>query len=173
MTMTLSTLIIPAFINQLQAMGSQLEKGVAHTGDDGTALLAARLAPDMLPLSSQIKIACAQSVDAVARLLGQPVSVTPEVESLADAKALIADTIAGLRAADTTAIDAAADKALALDLPNGMAFDLSGADYVRDWALPQFHFHTSMAYAILRQQGVAIGKADLLPHMMAHARKPG
>ncbi len=173
MSMTLSKLIIPAFTHQVQAMSAQLDKGVAHAGDEGSSLLAARLAPDMLPLSSQIKIACGQAVDAVRKLLGQPAKPTPEIGTLADAKALIAATLAELNAANAADIDAAADIMLAIDLPNGMAFDLSGADYVRDWALPQFHFHTSMAYAILRHQGVAIGKIDLLPHMLAHARKPG
>ena len=84
----------------------------------------------------------------------------------------MADTVAGLQAIDPGAVDAATDRTIALDLPNGMAFDLSGRDYVRDWVLPQFHFHTAMAYAILRNQGVAVGKADLVPYMMAHARRP-
>jgi uncharacterized protein len=172
MTVQLSELLIPAFINQLQAMGNQLDKGVAHAGDDGAALLTARLASDMHPLAWQIKTSCGQAADAVRKILGQPNSVTPEVTDVARAKALIAATIADLRAADAGALDAAADKAIALDLPNGMAFDMSGRAYARDWALPQFHFHTSMVYAILRNQGVAIGKADLLPHMMAYARKP-
>jgi uncharacterized protein len=173
MTMTLSDLIIPAFINQLKAMGSQIDKGVAHAGDDGAALLDARLAPDMHPLGWQVKTSCGQATDAVAKLLGQPNSVTPDVTDVASAKALIAETIAGLRATDADALNAAASKPVALDLPNGMAFDMSGSEYARDWALPQFHFHTAMVYAILRNQGVAIGKADLLPYMMAYARKTG
>lgn len=168
--MTLSNLIIPAFVNQLQAMAGQLDKGAAHVGDE-TALLNARLAPDMHPLSGQIKIACGQAVDAVRKLLGQPVSTTPDVATMAEAKAVIAASIAELKTFEAEAIDAAAEKMLAIELPNGMAFDLAGAEYVRDWALPQFHFHTAMAYAILRNQGVAVGKIDLLPHMMAHARK--
>jgi uncharacterized protein len=170
MTIKLSALIIPAFVNQLLAMASQLEKGAAHSGDDA-ALLSARLATDMHPLSWQIKTSCGQAIDAVGKLLGNPVSVTPDVTDMASARALVAATVAGLRAADGAALDAAADKPVALDLPNGMAFDLDGFAYVRDWALPQFHFHTAMVYAILRNQGAAIGKIDLLPYMMAHARK--
>jgi hypothetical protein len=91
---------------------------------------------------------------------------------MASARTLIADTLAGLAKADAEAIDAAADQTVSLDLPNGMAFDMSGQDFVRDWVLPQLHFHTAMAYAILRNQGVEIGKIDLLPYMMAHARRP-
>ena len=167
----LSDLIVPALINQLKAMAGQLDKGVSQAGDDGAALLAARLAPDMHPLATQIKFSCGQAADAILRLNGKPLSETPEVTDMASAKALIASTIADLEAADRGAIDAAADRTVALDLPNGMAFDLPGAAYVRDWVLPQFHFHTAMAYAILRNQGVPIGKADLVPHMFAWFRK--
>lgn len=167
----LSELVIPALVNQLKAMAGQLDKGVAHAGDDGAALLSARLAPDMHPLSTQIKFSCGQATDTVLRLTGKALSETPEVTDMTSAKALIAETIAGLEAADTAAIDAASETIVSLDLPNGMAFDLPGAAYVRDWALPQFHFHTAMAYAILRNQGVPIGKADLVPHMFAWFRK--
>ncbi len=172
MTVKLSTLLLPALTHQLQAMANQLEKGVAATSDGGAALLAARLAPDMFPLAAQIKTSCGQATDAIAHLMGQPSSVTPDVTDMASARTLIADTLAGLGKADADAIDAAIDRTVPLDLPNGMAFDMSGHDYVRDWVLPQFHFHTAMAYAILRNQGVEIGKVDLLPYMMAHARRP-
>jgi uncharacterized protein len=168
----LNDLIVPALVNQLKAMAGQLDKGVAHAGDGGAALLEARLAPDMHPLSTQIKFSCGQAADTVLRLLGEPLSTTPDVGDMAGAKALIAETIAQIGAADGAAIDAASDRTISLDLPNGMAFDLPGAAYVRDWALPQFHFHTAMAYAILRNQGVPIGKADLVPHMFAWLRKP-
>lgn len=172
MTIKLSTLLLPALKHQLQAMSAQLEKGVAASSDEGAALLEARLAPDMFPLAAQIKTSCGQSTDAIARLMGQPNSATPDVTDMASARTLIADTLAGLAKADAEAIDAAADQTVSLDLPNGMAFDMSGQDFVRDWVLPQLHFHTAMAYAILRNQGVEIGKIDLLPYMMAHARRP-
>ena len=61
---------------------------------------------------------------------------------------------------------------MALELPNGMAFDMAAEEYVRDWALPQFYFHVVTAYAILRHHGVAIGKGDYVPHMFAYLR-PG
>lgn len=168
----LHNLLVPALIHQLQAMQIQLDKGVAHAGDDGAALLEARLAPDMYPLATQVKFACGLAADAVLKLLGKPISQTADVTDMAGARALIAATIADVGGVDAAAIDAAADRMLAMELPNGMAFDLNGHDYVRDWVLPQFHFHTAMAYAILRNQGVPIGKAELVPHMVAHARRP-
>lgn len=172
MTLTLSSLILPTFAQQLRALSGQLDKGIAHAGDGADALMQTRLAPDMHPLGTQIKFSCAQVADPVARLLGQPITVTPDVETAAQAKALIGATLERLRAADAASIDANSDTVIHLDLPNGMAFDLTGADYARDWALPQFYFHVSIAYALLRQAGAPIGKADLVPHMMAHFRRP-
>ena len=73
-------------------------------------------------------------------------------------------------AADTPEIDPATPIAHAL--PQGMVFDLTAEQYVRDWALPQFYFHVMTAYAILRAQGVELGKADYVAHMFAYLR-PG
>ncbi len=91
---------------------------------------------------------------------------------MADAEARIAEALACLDAVEPGALDAGGDRAVALELPNGMAFDLTGAQFVRDWTLPQFYFHVSAAYAITRHHGVALGKADLVPHMFACLR-PG
>jgi len=68
------------------------------------------------------------------------------------------------------ALDAGGDLAITIELPGGMTFDMAGEQYARDWALPQFYFHVVTAYAILRQQGVAIGKAEYVPHMFAYLR---
>ena len=68
--------------------------------------------------------------------------------------------------------DAAADGPIAHELPTGMIFDMTSAQYARDWALPQVAFHQMIAYAILRQAGVPLGKVDYVPHMFAYLR-PG
>ncbi len=64
------------------------------------------------------------------------------------------------------------DQPMVLDLPMGMTFDLTRAQFARDWALGQFYFHVMAAYAILRKEGVEIGKPDYVPHMFAYLR-PG
>ena len=64
----------------------------------------------------------------------------------------------------------AEDGPMALDLPNGMTFDLTAEQFARDWALGQFYFHVTAAYAILRKEGVEIGKADYVPHMFGYLR---
>lgn len=69
-------------------------------------------------------------------------------------------------------LDAGAGLPILIKLPGGITFDVTSERYARDWALPQFYFHVVTAYAILRNQGVEIGKADYVPHMFAYLR-PG
>ena len=87
-------------------------------------------------------------------------------------RAQLTDAIARLEAAPASALDAAKDKAVELKLPNGMAFDMTGEQFVRDWGFAQVYFHLTTAYAILRHKGVPLGKADWVPHMFAYIR-PG
>ncbi|WP_442919361.1 DUF1993 family protein [Methylobacterium sp. SyP6R] len=83
----------------------------------------------------------------------------------------MAATLARLDALAPQALDAGADSAATLELP-GLTFDMVGDDYARDWALPQFYFHLVTAYALLRSQGVQLGKTDYVPHMFGYLR-PG
>lgn len=166
-------LTAPCFTQMLEALSAQLDKGAALAeakGFDGTVLMNARLAPDMQPLASQIRFACAQAAEAMTRLTGRNVVEPPSVETLDAAKSLIAETITLLAASKSTELDAAAERSIELSLPNGMTFDMNGFDYVRNWAIPQFYFHIVAAYAILRHNGVGLGKADYVRHMFAHLR---
>ena len=65
---------------------------------------------------------------------------------------------------------AAADTPVDYTLPNGMRFVMSSAEYIRDWTLPNFYFHAATAYGLLRREGLALGKADFMTHMMRYAR---
>jgi hypothetical protein len=180
--MTLPDILVPTYVQMLGALSAWLAKAEAQKPDGGAeALLVARLAPDMFPLSTQIRFACVQAQEGMFRLLGQ--AFPPSIEvlldegrnaadrpgSMADARARIAETIAIVEAAaDTPALDPATPIAHAL--PQGMVFDLTAAQYVRDWALPQFYFHVMTAYAILRAQAVELGKADYVAHMFPYLR---
>lgn len=107
----------------LQSLLAWLDKA-QENAPDAEAMLSRRLAPDMYPLSTQIRFACFQAQEATFRLRG------------------------------------------------GMTFDMTGEQYARDWALAQFYFHLVTAYAILRGEGLELGKADYVPHMFAYLR-PG
>ena len=166
--MNLSQLFLPTSIQMLEAFAGMLTKAASH-GESDAAMMALRLVPDMHALTSQIAFTCIQPQQALARLTGGAQPDMPSVASFAEAQALIAATIGQLKAADPTVIDAAANQTITMNLPNGMTFVLDGDEYVRDWTLPQFYFHLTTAYALLRHAGVALGKADLVPHMARYA----
>lgn len=178
----LTGLLIPTFRQLLTALSGWLDKGEAHAGGDPRALLAARLAPDMLPLATQVRFACVQAYEAVHRLRGE--AFPPLVDQLleegragadhpggfADARARIADTLAFLGEVGPGALDQPGGTPVVHALPNGMTFDLTAELYGRDWVLGQFTFHVMMAYAILRHAGVPLGKADVVGHLLPHLR---
>lgn len=179
--MTLPDILMPTYVQMLGALSAWLAKAEAQMPDGrAETLLVARLAPDMFPLATQIRFACVQAQEGMFRLLGQAFPLSIEVlldegrnvadrpGSMADAQARIAETIAMIEAADVPELDPATPIAHAL--PQGMVFDLTAEQYVRDWALPQFYFHVMTAYAILRSQAVELGKADYVAHMFSYLR---
>ena len=181
--MTLLDILVPTYVQMLEALSVWLGKAEVQMSDAGAeALLVARLAPDMFPLSTQIRFACVQAQEGVFRLREEafPASVAVLLDegrkaaecpgSIADARARIAETVAIVRAAAVGVSDIDPATPIAHALPQGMVFDLTAEQYVRDWALPQFYFHVMTAYAILRAQGLDIGKVDYAAHMFAHLR---
>ena len=183
--MTLTALLVPTYRNMLRMLLGLLDKAGAQLGaDKAEALLAARLAPDMWPLATQLRFAAVQAQEGPLRLLGQemPQSVEDTLDegrnagdrpgTLAEARARLAEAIAFLDGLAPDALDQSpADAPMALDLPIGISFDLTREQFARDWALGQFYFHVMAAYAILRKEGVELGKADYVPHMFGYVRK--
>lgn len=182
--MTLTSLLVPTYRQMLKTLEGWLVKAEAQMPEGAEALLLARIAPDMFPLSTQIRFACLQVQEAVFRLKGEafPESFDEMVNegrnaaerpgTMAGAKARIEQTLALLENLATDALDGDENRSVAHEIPNGMIFDLTASQYARDWALPQFYFHLMTAYAILRSEGVALGKVDYIPHMFPYIR-PG
>ena len=183
--MTLTNLLVPTFTQMLKTLGGWLTKAQAQLPQENAeALLSARIAPDMFPFATQIRFACVQVHEAVYRLRGQafPASLDElrnegrnsgeRPGSIADAQARINEALAILDSLIPDALDADPDRAIVHEIPNGMIFDLTAEQYARDWTLPQFYFHLMTAYAILRSEGVELGKADYVPHMFQYLR-PG
>lgn len=181
--MSLTNLLVPTFTQMLGALSGWLSKAEEQVSRaDAEALLSARLAPDMFPLSTQIRFACVQAQEAIFRLKHEafPKSINELIEegrnagerpgSLLDAQVRIDETIALLEDLAPDALDANADKPLSHELPNGMILDLSAEQYARDWTLAQFYFHLMTAYSILRSQKIELGKADYVAHMFPHIR---
>jgi hypothetical protein len=185
--MNLTDLLVPTLSNQLAAVRGWLDKAEAFAagrGESPETLLALRLAPDMFPLATQLRFLAFQAQEPVYRLRGQDVpDAVLEVRqegrdagerpgSWEQARARIDEAARFLAAIGPGELDGAADAPIAHALPTGMIFDMTGDQYVRDWALPQVGFHQMTAYAILRQAGVPLGKVDYVPHMFGYLR-PG
>jgi hypothetical protein len=179
--------LIRTVSNQLHAVSGWLGKAeafAAERGESPDALLALRLAPDMFPLTTQLRFLAFQAQEPVYRLRGEAVpeavlQVRQEGReggespgTWAEARSRVAEAASFLATIGPDELDSAAEAPLAHDLPNGMVFDMTGAHYVRDWALPQVAFHQMITYAILRQAGVPLGKVDYVPHMFGYLR-PG
>lgn len=172
--MRISELLVPGFAQMLGNLSGQLDKADEHVRSRDSsfeALLQVRLADDMMPLEAQIRFSCLQAGEAAHRLQGMMPPEVAGISSLADAKARIEQAQQWLAKADPEQIDAAPDSPLVLSLPNGISFDLTRGTYVRDWAVPQFHFHLITAYAIMRHAGVPLGKPDYVAHMLAYLRR--
>lgn len=174
--MSLYDLFAPAFLQMLRTLAAQLDKAEAHAATakfDMAVLLSARLAPDMFPLAEQIRFVCMQAIGPVDRL-AKADRPAPDLSGaeLHQLRAHLDATIAYVEGASANEINASADAAIELALPNGMTFDMTGWTYIRDWAQPQFYFHLVTAYAIMRHNGVDLGKADYVPHMMKYLRQP-
>jgi len=182
---TLPDILSPTYVQMLKALSAWLAKAEAQMPDGGAdSLMSARLAPDMYPLSTQIRFACVQAQEGVFRLQGRDFPASVELllnegrnaaerpGSIADARTRIDETIAIVEAASPHLRQLDPASPIAHDLPMGMVFDLTAEQYARDWALPQFYFHLMAAYALLRAEGVDLGKADYVAHMFAYLR-PG
>ena len=161
MTFSIHQASAPVFIRALTSLSNMMDKAIAG-GADEAALLAARLAPDMHPFPRQIQMASDSAKGAVARLAGVEVPAMADTEaSFAELKERIEKTIAYVQSLDASAFEGAEDREVVLKFP-GNELTFTGAQFLTGFALPNFFFHVSMAYALLRANGVALGKMDFL-----------
>ena len=164
MAFTLYEASAPVFVNALTNMRAWLDKAAAEK--DEAALLEARLAPDMRPLPAQFQMASDSAKNAIGRLAGiEAPSMADTEASFAELKERCDRTIAFIQSVDPATIAAGEDRQVELRFPNGMGYRWVGRDYLTGFALPNFLFHVTTAYAILRAQGVTLGKPDFLQHL--------
>jgi len=177
MSFSMYSMALDTFVPMLGSLSALLDKGAEHArakGLDPATLANARLAPDMYPLIKQIQIACDNAKGATARLMGQePPRFEDNEQTLDELKARIAKTVEYLRTAREPAFKGAAERRIEFPLINDLVLDMSGAEYLRDWALPHFYFHVVTAYDILRHNGVEIGKRDYLSYAGYGIRQRG
>lgn len=166
MTDALYTASIPVFKQMLQALSHVLRKAEEHATAkkiDPNALLQARLYPDMFPLLRQVMIASDFAKGATARLAGVEVPVMPDTEvTFADLQTRITTVVAFLSSLDASLFDKPHTREIVIQAgtPRERTFDAS--TYLLHYAIPQFFFHVTTAYALLRHNGVEVGKKDYM-----------
>jgi hypothetical protein len=168
--MSYATAMLATYANMLGTLDHLVTKASAH--ENGEALLQARIAEDMFPLATQLRFVCNMPGEALARLTRVAFSSSDvDPVTFAEARERIAATKALIAAADPATWPASGDK-VEFTLPNNMTFVMQAHEYCRDWATPQIYFHVTSVYSILRAEGLAIGKADYVGHMMKYLRPP-
>jgi uncharacterized protein len=167
MAVTMYSQSIPVLVKSLKALSAILDKAAAHCTEkkieESVMTTHVRLAADMFPLNRQIFIAADMAKGAAARLAGVEIPKYEDTEvSFEELKARIAKTIAFLESTSKADIDGSTEKPIEIKLGNGQVYNFTGHTYLNGWVLPNFYFHCTTAYNILRHNGVAIGKADFL-----------
>jgi hypothetical protein len=165
MTISMHSASVPVFTRMLGNMLGWLDKAEAHAAArkfDPNNYLGLRLAPDMLPLTRQVQIACDSAKGCVARLAGVENPRFEDSEaSLADLRARIEKTLAFVRGFTPEQIDGSEDKPI--EVPTRTEpMKFTGEPYLKHFALPNFYFHATTLYALLRHAGVDVGKTDYL-----------
>ena len=155
----------PRFVHTLNNLSAMLDKAQAHADAkkiDPAALTSFRLFPDMFPMSRQVQVACDVAKGAIARLAGVAVPKHEDTEqTFAELKARIAKTVAFINTIKPAQIDGTEDKDIALKLGK-QEVKFKGMQYLLNFAYPNFYFHATTAYNILRHNGVELGKKDFV-----------
>jgi len=165
MTISMHQASAPRFARMLRNLSAILAKAQAHAEAkklDAAALTGDRLFPDMFPLTRQVQIACDQAKGAVARLAGvEPPKYEDTEQTFADLQARIAKTLDYVESVKAAQIDGSETREVVLKLRAG-ELRLQGLDYLFSHAYPNFYFHVTTAYNILRHNGVELGKKDFV-----------
>jgi hypothetical protein len=155
---------VPVFVNSLTNMRDWLDKAAKEKSE--SALIEARLAADMRPLPAQYQMASDSAKNALARLTGTDAPSMPDTEkSFAELRDRCDRTIDYVRGFSAEDLAGSEDREVVITFPNGMGYRFTGGQYLAGFALPNFFFHATTAYAILRNAGVSLGKPDFLQHL--------
>ncbi len=165
MSISVYDISIPVLSRGLTNISALLDKAAAHAAAkkyDSIVLAQLRLFPDMHPLVRQVQIACDTSKGAAARLAGVDVPKHEDTETTLDElKQRIAKTLDFLKTVSPEQVNKDERRSIEIKFPNG-AWKFTAQSYLTDFVLPNFYFHASMVYALLRKSGVEIGKSDFL-----------
>ena len=166
MTISMHAASVPVFQQLLGALGNNLAKAEAHVAEkkiDPNALLQSRLFPDMFTFTRQVQIACDFAKGVSARLAQADVPVYEDKEqSFGELRALVARTIEFIGSLDATRFDGSEERQIVTRPGTPRERSFSGQAYLLTYGLPQFFFHVTTAYALLRHNGIDVGKRDYM-----------
>lgn len=166
MSITMYAASVPVFTQMLGSLSALLHKAEAHADQrkiDADALLHARLFPDMFPLRRQVQIACDFARGVSARLAGAEVPTSPDTEqSFSDLQALIAKTQKFIETLSPSQFEKSESREVVTRPGTPKERRFTGQAYLLSYGLPQFFFHITTAYALLRHNGVELGKPDYM-----------
>jgi uncharacterized protein len=165
MSLTIYHISAPVYLKLLGILSATLDKAVAHAAKEKyppEALASARLFPDMWNLAEQVKAATNHAVRGSARLAGLPIpTIHDKVETFEDMQQRIGETIAFVKSVDPAAIEAGDTREVIFPMGDEQA-KLTGRQYFLNFSLPNFYFHLTTAYNILRHNGVPLAKDDFM-----------
>jgi hypothetical protein len=165
MSLSMYQASVPVFVRMLDNLTKILDLAVQYAEEkkiDPSVLINARLAPDMYPLTRQVQIATDMAKGCAARLAGLEVPVYEDNETtFPELQARIAKTLAFIQSVSAEQIDGSEERTVILKL-RGKEVSFKGQPYLLHFVLPNFYFHITIAYAILRHNGLAIGKMDYI-----------
>jgi uncharacterized protein len=168
MKISMHALSVDIFTQALGNLAAILEKGAAHATAkkfDPHVLVTSRLAPDMLPLSNQVQIACDAAKNAVGRLSGtEPPKFEDNEKTIDELRTRVARTIDYLKSVSASALEGSEDRDIKVPA-GGRTLEFKGLVFLQRWAIPNVYFHVTTAYNILRHNGVEIGKRDFLGNL--------
>jgi uncharacterized protein len=166
MSISMHTASVPVFTQMLGSLSALLHKAESHAEQrkiDADALLQARLFPDMFPLRRQVQIACDFARGVSARLAGVEVPSFPDTEkTFAELQALIERTLSFIGGLSLSQFDKSESREIITRPGTPKERRFNGQAYLLSYGLPQFFFHVTTAYALLRHNGVELGKGDYM-----------
>jgi hypothetical protein len=166
MSLSIHDAAVPLAIRAMRSLSGVIEKGRAHAEAekwDPAVLLATRLYPDMFPLSRQIQVVSDQCKGGISRLaVVEPPKIPDTETTFAELKERLDRTIAFVKGIEPQKFEGADKRAVELKFPNNTLNFSNGWEYFLGFVVPNVYFHSSMAYGILRQCGVKIGKPDFM-----------
>ncbi len=166
MSLSMYQASVPAFILGLTNLSAIIDKAAAHAKEkniDDSVFVNSRIFPDMFPFSKQVQIACDMAARGAARLAGAEIPSFPDTETtFAELKERVAKAKAFVEKFTPAQIDGSEAKDISFNVAGKYDMKFTGQAFLTTWALPNFYFHITIAYAILRHNGIDVGKMDYL-----------